>query len=505
MEMIKRVILTILVCSLINISWILSVKAATVVVFPFENFSYHDFGVDFEIADAVADAIKDKGIKVIYPKKVIPILVKFKSMDVTLLNFSILREVYKIFNSKYVLIGSIGEETKNNPVKVSVVLKLIEVGSGKVVWGDVINFSSAKFSTILGSSKVSFKEIKEELKDVVKRDFYLPTFKKEVIKPTLDVQEVIFSSRYVKSSKEIKCLISLYFSGKKPDVLEVSPYKNKKVVKLIPYKRKNTFLAKWIAPSKQGAYSVYLVAKWKTPWNIEKRIFLGKYYVDNLPPKIFLYFKGAKREKGKLFVKDLLEIFPKVVEEKTGGFNISRGIAKWKLEVYCYAFKKIVFTQEAPGEVPKFLVWNPNFQRIELPQGKYLIKLIVWDLAGNKGEAQKIVYLVKNPPIPEVAIYKGKKPFVKIELKKEYLPFIFVNIEVFNNKGKKIAQVFKEGAGFSKIEKKFFIKKEDFIPPFYYSAFIEDIFKNVRIIKKEEVPIKKEITQPGYNIWVPEF
>jgi len=475
-----------------------------VAVFPFEEFTYHDFGVNFKVANIVATALKEKGVKVIYPKQILPILVKFRDMDITALNFSILREVYKRFKARYVLIGSIGEENKS-PAKFFLVLKLIEVGSGKLVWGKVIEFAERENPGILGFNKVKYENLFNELKLLVKQEFKLPKVQKKVIRPTLDVQEVIFSSRYVKSGKEIKCLVRLYFSGKKPDVIEIEPYKEKKeVVPLLPYKG-NTYFAMWRAPEKQGSYSVYLISKWKKPWNFERQIFLGKYYVDNVPPKLALYFKGGKKEDGKFYVKDILEIFPKLVEERSGGFSVSAGISKWRLEIHCESLKKPVFVQEAPGKIPNFIVWDIKTQGTGLPPGKYIVKFMAWDLAGNKGEVDKVVYLVKTPPIPKVEIIMGKKPFVKVELKKEYLPFILVTIDVFNGKGEKIAHVFKEGIGFSEVKARIPIKKDQLIPPYYYSAFVEDELKNIRVIKREEVPVIKKTTTPGYNTWVPEF
>jgi len=480
-------------------------KAQVVAVFPFEDFTHHDFGVNFKVANVVANALKERGLKVIYPKQILPILIKFRNMDITALNFSILREMYKKFKTRYVLIGSIGEENKV-PTKFFLVLKLIEVGSGKLVWGKIIEFAENENPSILGLNQLNYKNIFNEIKVLIKRQFNLPETKKKIIRPTLDVQEVIFSSRYVKSGREIKCLVRLYFSGKKPDVLGLSPYKgNGTMVPLLPYKG-NTYIGMWTAPEKQGSYTVYLISKWKKPWNFERRIFLGKYYVDNVPPKLALYFKGGRQEDGKFYIKDYLEIFPKLLEERSGGFSVSAGISKWRLEIHCKSLKKPVFVQEAPGKIPTFIIWDIKSQGAGLPPGKYIVKFMAWDLAGNKGEVDKVVYLVKTPPIPKIEIVTGKKPFIKVKLKKEYLPFILVTIDVFNGKGEKIAHVFKEGIGFSEVKAKIPIKKNQLIPPFYYSAFIEDELKNIRIIKKEEVPVVKEsTTTPGYNTWVPEF
>ncbi|NPA39518.1 MAG: hypothetical protein GXO57_03650 [Thermodesulfobacteria bacterium] len=473
-----------------------------VAVFPFEDFTYKDYGVNLNVPRKIAQALKKRGVKVIFPSKIIPILVKFHHVDFNKLNFTLLRVIYKELKSRYVLLGSIGELRKDPP-EIFMVLRLIDTLNGKVKWGKVIAFSEKDYISFLNLKKISYEEMVKEVYKSIATNFYEPKAVKEHIFPTIDVQEVIFSSRHVKPGAEVKCLLRFYFSGKKPDQMILLVGGNEKV-EVEPYK--GAYLADWIAESKEGGYPVYLVAKWLEPFKFEKKIFIGKYYVDTSPPKVALVIKGARKEDGKVFVKDVLKIFPKLLEERGGGFSLNRGISRWKVEVYCKRLRKVVFKEERPGAIPGMIVWDLKSMKGALPPGEYKVMFIAWDLAGNKGEVEKKFYIVKEPPMPTVMVYKGRKRgYVYIDAKKGYIPLIKVSIEVFNGKGKVIAKVFKEGIDIKEVKKKVRVDSRDLIPPFYFDATIQDELNNIRIVKRGSVEVKTSKRGPGYNTWVPEF
>jgi len=472
-----------------------------VAIFPFEDFTYKDYGVNLEVPRKIAQALKKRGINVVFPAKIIPILVRFHHVDFNRLNFTLLRVIYKELKSRYVLLGSIGE-LKKNPPEIFMVLRLIDTLNGKIKWGKVIGFSEKDYISFLNLKKISYEEMVNEVYKNVANNFFEPKAVKQHIFPTIDIQEVIFNSRHIKPGAEIKCLLRFYFSGKKPDKMFLLVGKCKKV-KVEPYK--GAYLAVWKGENKEGEYSVYLIAQWLKPFKFKRKIFIGKYYIDASPPKVGLVIKGARKEEGKVFVKRVLKIFPKLLEERGGGFNLNRGISRWKIEIYSKRLRRTVFKEERLGAIPGVIVWDLKSVEAALPPGEYQIIFTVWDLAGNKGEVSKNFYIVKEPPIPKITIYKGKKGYVYIEIKKSFIPLIKISIEVFNGKGKMIARIFKEGLNIKEIKKKFQVDSKDLIPPFYFDATIQDELNNIKVVKKGSVEIKSLKEKPGYNIWVPEF
>lgn len=121
-----------------NIFFILIFKIAytQIVIFPFEDLSKGDHGINFEIPEEIAQKLSEEGFKVIPPKKVIPLLIKFRKVDFYNINFTLLREIYKNFNAQYVLLGSIGKLQKEPPT-ISIIVKLIDVFTGKITWEKV--------------------------------------------------------------------------------------------------------------------------------------------------------------------------------------------------------------------------------------------------------------------------------------------------------------------------------------------------------------------------------
>ncbi|NPA40604.1 MAG: hypothetical protein GXO57_09220 [Thermodesulfobacteria bacterium] len=477
---------------------------AKVAVFPFEDFSYNGYGVNFKIAELINKAIRSKGIKTIGPREVLKVLIKFRQIDVSKLSYSLLRSLYDKYECRYVLLGTI-EKLSQSPAQLFLILRLVDGVSGRVVWGKVFFLSAKDQVSILGLNELTFKRLKKLVKMGIKQKFKLPKVAEEKpLSPAIDVQEVIFSSKCVKPKASVKCLIKLYFSGERPYELKLKVSKTE-VVNLTSVGN-GTFIASWVAPEEEKKYAVYLIAKWEKPLNTKRKIFVGSYWVDKTPPKLKLYVKGGLKQNGKIFVKDVVEIIPKLLEENSGIFSPSRGISKWMLTITYDPLHKKVWSEGAPGSLPSLLVWDTRINRAILPAGKYTIKVFAWDLAGNEGVAEKSVILVKEPPAPKVVIYKSDKgPFVVVELHKEFLPFVKVKVKVYNGKNKVIAQVFKEGTNISEIKEKIYFKSEDLIPPFYYDAVVEDQLKNEKIIKKEPIEVKRVESQPGYKTWVPEF
>ena len=495
---------------------IFKIASAQIVIFPFEDLSKGDHGINFEIPEKFAQKLSKEGFQVIPPKEVIPLLIKFRKVNFSQIDFTLLREIYKNFNAQYVLLGSIGKLQKEPPA-ISIAVKLVDVSSGKISWGKSISFSAEDFISFLDLKKIDYYSMMEMVYKRLLSGFKEPFNSISKITPTVDIQEVVFNSRYVQSNKTVECIVRMFFSGPKPSFIgvEVKDNNRKRLIPLNKYTNERSYIAFWKAPEKEGRYPVILVVAWNSKWKITKRIFIGRYYVDNTPPNLDLIIKGAKKENGKVLVKNVLEIVPKV-----GGGNNSKnfiargnGIAKWQIEIYSKTKNKntLILKESYPGELPAFLTWYAKGGMNTLPPGNYLIKFKAWDLAGNQNEVEKEVLLVTDPPTPQVIAYDGKeKKLIEIEINKNFIPLVRVYLEIFNKDGKKIAEIKKEGEPFDGIKKEMFFDKEKIenLNSLYYNAIIEDELKNKKILKRVSVVVKKAEEgpiKPTFETWVDEF
>ncbi|RLG10893.1 hypothetical protein DRN73_06730 [Candidatus Pacearchaeota archaeon] len=492
---------------------IFKIAYAQIVIFPFEDLSKGDHGINFEIPEEIAQKLSEEGFKVISPKKVIPLLIKFRKVNFYQINFTLLREIYKNFNAEYVLLGNIGKLQKEPPA-ISIVVKLVDVLTGKITWGKSVSFSAEDFISFLGLKKIDYFSMMEKVYKALLTDFKEPFKSISKITPTVDIQEVVFNSRYVQPGKTVECIVKMVFSGPKPSFIgvEVKDNKRKRLIPLNKYTNDRSYIAFWKAPEKEGRYSVVLVVTWDDKWKITKRIFIGRYYVDNTPPNLNLVIRGAKKKKGKVLVKDVLEIIPKVVGNNNSKFiGRGNGIAKWQIEIYSKNKNTLILKESYPGKLPAFLTWYTKGGINTLSPGDYLIKFKVWDLAGNQNEVEKEVLLITDPPTPEVIVYDGKeKDLMEIEINKNFISLVRVYLEIFNKDGEKIAEIKKEGEPFDKIKKEIIFDKEKIknLDNLYYNAIIEDELRNKKILRRTSVIVKKAEEgpiKPTFKTWVDEF
>jgi len=493
---------------------IFKITYAQIVIFPFKDLSKGDHSINFEIPEEIAQKLSEEGFKVIPPKEVIPLLIKFRKVDFYNINFALLREIYKNFNAQYVLLGSIGKLQKEPPA-ISIVVKLVDVSTGKITWGKSVSFSAEDFISFLSLKEIDYFSMIEKVYKTLLTNFKEPFKSISKITPTVDIQEVVFNSRYLQPGKTVECIIKMVFSGPKPSFIgvEVKDNHRKRLIPLNKYTNERSYIAFWKAPEREGRYPVVLVVAWDSEWKLTKRIFIGRYYVDNTPPNLNLVIKGAKKKNGKVLVKDVLEIIPKVVGSNTSKNFIGRGngIAKWQIEIYSKNKNTLILRESYPGELPAVLTWYAKGGMNTLPPGDYLIKFKVWDLAGNSNEVKKEVLLVTDPPTPQVIVYDGKeKDLMEIEINKNFIPLVRVYLEIFNKNGKKIAEIKKEGEPFDRIKKEIFFDKGKIknLNSLYYNAIIEDELKNKKILRRAFVIVKKAEEgpiRPTFKTWVDEF
>ncbi len=494
---------------------IFKIAFAQIVIFPFVDLSNGDQGINFKIPEEIAQKLSKEGFKVVPPKKVIPLFIELRKVNFFQLDFTLLREIYKKFNAQYVLLGSIGKLQKEPPA-ISMVVKLVDVSTGKVVWGKSISFSSEDFISFLELKRADYESMMDRVYKTLLSNFKEPFKIIKEMKPAVDIQEVVFNSRYVKPNKTVECIVRLVISGPKPYFmgLEIKDNNGKRLIPLNKYTNERSYIAFWKASKDEGGYPVFLIVKWNSKWKITKKIFIGKYYVDNTPPNLNLVIRGAKKIDGKVLVKDVLEIIPKVVGGGNSKFiGRGNGIAKWQIEIYSEKKDKLdlILKESYPGELPYYLTWYANSGINHLPPGNYLIKFKVWDLAGNQNEAEKEVLLVTDPPTPQVIVYKGKeKNLIEIEIKKNFIPLVRAYLEIFDKDGKKIVKIKKEGEPFDSIKKEIYLDKNNVenLSSLYYNAIIEDELKNKKILRRVSVIVKKAEKgpiRPTFKTWVNEF
>ena len=509
-----------LLISLILILFLAKSNYAQIVMFPFVDFTDGVYAINFEIPEELAIKLSEKGYQVISPKEVLSFLFELKKPNFTDIDFVLLREIYEKFNAQYILLGTIGNMQKDPPA-ITLIVKLIEVGTGKVVWGEVLSYSPEDFVSFLGLKKVNYKIMMERVYQNLLSGFREPIISMNKIEPAVEVYDVFFNSRYVRSGETVECVVKLAFSGPDPVFLglEVEDKYGKRVIPLNRYVNQKSYIAFWKSPDTEGEYPIYLVAIWNGKWDVSKKIFLGKYFVDNTPPSLNLVIKGATVINGKVLVKDVLEIIPKVVGSSSANLNgKGNGVSRWGIDIFSKAKNELILSQVYSGELPNYLTWYAKSGANKLLPGEYKIKFKVWDLAGNYNEVEKEVLLITDPNEPQVFAYVGKdRSWVEIKIDSSIVPLRKFYLEIYDKDGKRILDVKEDGevninGGF---KKELEVNGLDSVNNLFFNAYLEDSLKNKKFLRKKPVIITKinedknkegvvDLT-PSYETWVNEF
>ena len=155
-------------------------------------------------------------------------------------------------------------------------VKLVDVFTGKITWGKSVSFSAEDFISFLSLKEIDYFSMIEKVYKTLLTDFKEPFKSISKITPTVDIQEVVFNSRYLQPGKTVECIIKIVFSGPKPSFMgvEVKDNHRKRLIPLNKYTNERSYIAFWKAPEREGRYPVVLVVTWNDKWKITKRLSL---------------------------------------------------------------------------------------------------------------------------------------------------------------------------------------------------------------------------------------
>ncbi len=464
-----------------------------IAVFPFEDFSGNE-EVNIKFAEKVASYLVTQGIKVIYPQEVIKELIKLRIKRIGVIDRVVAREIFLKLKAQYILLGSIYELDKEVP-SLCVGIRILKAKNCKLVWSKIFSFCGKDYHSILGIKKITYEDIlKKCFKDL------FAGFKEERINvmysfPVLEIEDVIFKTKSVKPGNTMEVALKLKFSGPKPEKLMLNVGDNK----LIPLLKTGAYyIAFWRADLKEGKYPIILISKWNKNWNIQKKIFIGSYTVDNTPPQIKLEFWGIKKLANMIAFNRYLEIRPKILKKEK--------ITRWKLEILSKK-NKVVVMEEQLGDLPSTFFWRgvDNSDK-PVPPGIYKIRLSVWDEAGNFKVVEKNVLVVKKPPEIELKALKiDNKIKIIINVKKHIIPIREMRVEIWDNKGNLIKKLDKKEL------KKGKVVLDNLPLNLNYEIVAIDILGNKLFVKDKINPQvlkkkkKEEKKTPKAKEWVHEF
>ncbi len=469
---------------------------AKILIFPFEDLSNGVNGINFEIPSQIAQALKDAGIDVVSPRKILNFLAYNRIRWTGWIDRITAIKAARTYKADLIMIGTVTELNKETPA-LGVTVRLLRTKDYKVLWTKTSVFSSKEEVSFLSLKRTDFDNIKKQTVHFLVKSLPGDIQKGVFEPPEVEIADVYINPRRVRGGRDLECAVRLDISGDNPDKV----YFLWQGYKIAAIPKDGLYVGRWKAPKKEGRYPVNLLLFW-SKYGLSKKLFLSTFVVDNTPPKFTLRIVQGLKVDGEIAFNKYIYVLPL--------FEKSEPISRWSFEILDKKIKRVVLKEERPGPPPLKFIWRgTDLSGHLLPSGKYIIRLKVWDLAGNYTEDKKEILFAKTPPsVSVIAKRINHKLHIIFDVSPHLLPIDFWHLEFWDSKGNLLAEY--DGTG--KDLKGFFlnnVKSKD--RRIFYTLEVRDILGNRTYVKNQPLQtvvveaLKKSKELKRSKKWIEDF
>jgi len=410
---------------------------AQIAVFPFEDLTLGVAGINMEVSMHVAEILDRMGYQTIPPDKIVAFLARHRLRWTGWSDQVTARKVEEELKAQFILLGTVIEEDPDRQA-FGVCARILSVPNYRLIWGQTIAMSEISQIKLLGLGKLAWNDMKEASLNSLLKNLPPDVGRRLEAQPSVGVIQMYIHPRHTHGEGEITCGVKIDASGKPPSSLGFLVGRDKW---LPAVKSETYYTATWKAPPGEGRYPVSLVARWGPPWETEKRIFLTTFFVDNHPPKFELKVSHGERLKEGIAFRRHVRLVP-VLEE-------GEPVARWRLEIISVKEKGVVVREAQEGKLPPAFTWRGTDRAGNvLPNGPYIARLTIWDLAKNEATSEVRLLLVKRLPkvtVEAVAEDGGKDLEVAVTVGKHLVPVTDWRFEIWDSEGNLVVR--RQGEG----------------------------------------------------------
>lgn len=407
--------------------WLLCASAAgamTVAVFPVEDLSEGQNGVNFALTEYLSERLEAMGLDTLSQEAVVSFMARHR---VRWLGFL---DTYHVFRARdelgadFILLGTVSQRTQSPTAALGLALYLIRTDDGRTVWSDANGLSVADVRRLLGVAEPrSTQDLLPSLAENVLAS-WPKTLDAAVGQPPLyEIEGVTLRPTHVGPGKEVECTVRLR-SVQAADSPQVFLKVGGRGHLVMDSPGNRHYETSWRAPEKDGRYPVSLVLRW--PSGRQRVAFVGTYYVDSRPPTVALDLKGV-RLAGTVAFRDQVLIIPHMLQPEP--------VSRWQVSIENEKGVTLL-TEEGSGTLPPRFAWKgQTFGGQRVGRGFYDFVLKVWDRAENEATSSERVAVVRTPPAMTLeAKRRGSEMVVDIQHQGE-VPIAFWRIEMRADNG----------------------------------------------------------------------
>ena len=361
-------------------------SAYSVAVLPVADLTEDQDGVNFVLAEHLADQLRLQGLDVIPLAVVLKVMVRQGVRHCDKLDSFSCRRLALALKCDSVLVTTLYRRSDAADQN-SLILTLLHGKTGQPVWGKLVSDHLDDVQPLFGMGAnrdlgmLQRQQIEEIGRQLIRELPVLPDVQRQN-PPPFQVTDVQFNPSLIQGGKPVHCRLKISFLEEEPERLEliggqvpIALHRSR-----IPGVYTGTFLSR----NEEGEQQISLT--FKQPGKSEAVMStLGSYQVVNSPVLLSLEFLNSFRRGDVYAFSDEIKIVPRIKPRRP-------------LELWRFTMRdgegNVVFSETQYSSLPKEMHWRgTNSSRQALDSGYYTLTFAVRDLAGNEAEVCSKLYL----------------------------------------------------------------------------------------------------------------
>lgn len=365
---------------------IAAANAYSVAVLPVTDLAHGRKGVNFEVTSQLVEQLRQQGIAVIEPDKVIEFMVQHGLRRCDEIDSFSSRKMAISLNCDSLLLTTLYRHELIEDQS-SLILTLLHGKNGRPVWSKIVSAHLDDDQPLFGIKKnrelsaLQTRQIHALVRQLIRELPSLPKVTAEDLSP-LQVADIYLSQPFTRGESSVHCRLKIEFLESEPDTLLLSG--GEQPIKLARTDFPHIYSGIFTSKAEDGEHNLSLSTYW--PLEQEKTVTdLISYRVVNRPAKLTLSFlNGFKLGEVQAFSTGI-KIIPKMEPRLPLDF--------WRITMSDEE-GNTVFTETKYTDLPKEMYWQgTNNNRRQLDTGYYTLSLTVRDLAGNEAQVTSKLYL----------------------------------------------------------------------------------------------------------------
>lgn len=363
-------------------------RALTMAIFPIEDLSQGQNGVNTELTDYLSWEMNRRGFDVIGNDTVVSFMARNRVRWLGFLDTRHIIMAKEEMGADLVLFGTMSLREQELSPSFGVTLYLVRTSDTRTLWTASGGLAQQDVVNLLGIGEPKRGEgLLPRLAQSV-----LAKWPEELEYTTkqqhaLEIEDIILEPTQVRRGEKVTCNVRLRNTWPEEDAPRIFFKAGGRVYMARKEAPGDVYSSGWEVAENDGRYPVTMVINW--PSGHKKVSFLGAYNVDSTPPKLVLDLKGVQLE-GTVAFRDQVIIIPRMLRREP--------VARWKLTVEDESGEEQM-SYTGYGEMPNRFVWNGRGKDgWPAAEGVYKISLQVWDRADNMSVASQPVAVARTPP-----------------------------------------------------------------------------------------------------------